>query len=730
MGYRYNAITGELNVIASDPVPDDFANQYVTDSGTAIPSVHIINFFGDATQGISSSGAGNTVTYTIDDATETQKGVSELATNAEAIAGTDAARTIVPSSLNAKLGDLTANSVPFGAGSSSAISWTDALTDGQLVIGATGAPPAAANLISSDMTISITNAANSIDLTVSGATASSFPTNSGTAVPSGGALQELGDTAFIVTSGSSNIVTIDITSDFEITGMHGWNGSILESAAVTVTAAGGVITFSVEKAGGGELTVVFSTGYYEWDTDPASTVTLTAGTDTSPVQSYVYLLESTKVLTASTVGWPVTEHARLATVICQSAASLQTDGPYKLHAWTDHVVRSDEMGHLADLNFWIRHQPATWESGVLQTYTITPNGGAPDNVTINTTAGVVLQLHEHTFPAFAGGHDYYVINDNATPYTVVTDLNALLTDSTGASMSGRYFSLVLWGVVSEATGDCKIFVNLPGGSYNNSSSLASDTNKFANFSIPSDYIGTGFLISRWDLRHQVAASGTWTSLDEVDLRGLVPSIAAGGSTSNQVEFPDNTFRIFDDLDITKLIAFQASPITTGTTRTITAANYDIDLATVCISAPTDSGTATPAAGILQILGGAGCATSGATNVVTIDVQGGGIVWNVVTGTTAAMVIDNGYIGNNAAGVTFTFPATAVVGSIFRVTGLQASWTIAQNAGQTVYFGNDATSTGAGGSLASTHARDAIEIVCVVADTDFQVLSSIGNITVT
>lgn len=119
-----------------------------------------------------------------------------------------------------------------------------------------------------------------------------------------------------------------------------------------------------------------------------------------------------------------------------------------------------------------------------------------------------------------------------------------------------------------------------------------------------------------------------------------------------------------------------------------------------------------------------------TNSIDLSVTETSLSWNVETGTTEDLAADNGYIGNNAAGVTFTLPATASVGDTFIVTGLQASWTIAQNAGQTIYFGNQSTTTGAGGSLASTNARDVVEFICVVADTDFQVLSSIGNITVT
>ncbi len=61
----------------------------------------------------------------------------------------------------------------------------------------------------------------------------------------------------------------------------------------------------------------------------------------------------------------------------------------------------------------------------------------------------------------------------------------------------------------------------------------------------------------------------------VDSLGQLGSIVAPVAS----EFADNLFRIFDDLDTTKKIAFQASSITTGTTRTITMADRDLSLST-------------------------------------------------------------------------------------------------------------------------------------------------------
>lgn len=110
--------------------------------------------------------------------------------------------------------------------------------------------------------------------------------------------------------------------------------------------------------------------------------------------------------------------------------------------------------------------------------------------------------------------------------------------------------------------------------------------------------------------------------------------------------------------------------------------------------------------------------------------GGGITWNEVTGTTQSAAVDNGYITNNASLVTVTLPDTATLGSVVRISGSGAGgWKVAQNAGETIHFGNTDTTTGAGGSLASTNRYDAVELVCITADTDWVVISSVGNITI-
>jgi hypothetical protein len=137
----------------------------------------------------------------------------------------------------------------------------------------------------------------------------------------------------------------------------------------------------------------------------------------------------------------------------------------------------------------------------------------------------------------------------------------------------------------------------------------------------------------------------------------------------------------------------------------------------------------PTAGNINFLETGNISITGSGSDILFDVTGGGLTWTEVTAMTQAMLPDSGYIGNNPTSVTFTLPVTAPIGSIIEIVGKGAGlWTIAQNVGQTIYFGVATTTPGAGGSLVATHRRDSIRLVCITANTDFEVISSVGNIT--
>lgn len=130
-------------------------NSLTGDAGGAIlPAAGNITLAGTSGQGISTSGAGSTITFTVADWTTAQKGVGVLSTNAQAIAGVGTTQAVTPAALQAKIGTQTAHGVITGnTGATSALGVTAAGTTGQALLGATGAEPAFGNLV----TVNISN---------------------------------------------------------------------------------------------------------------------------------------------------------------------------------------------------------------------------------------------------------------------------------------------------------------------------------------------------------------------------------------------------------------------------------------------------------------------------------------------------------------------------------------------------------------------------------------------
>lgn len=126
--------------------------------------------------------------------------------------------------------------------------------------------------------------------------------------------------------------------------------------------------------------------------------------------------------------------------------------------------------------------------------------------------------------------------------------------------------------------------------------------------------------------------------------------------------------------------------------------------------------------------GTGVAITNGAGSITVSTTGGGLAWQTI-GASSTLAVNNGYICSSGAALALALPATSSVGDTITVTlDGSTSWTITQAAGQSIQFGSSTTTVGAGGSLASTADGDTITMVCSVANLKFNVISSIGNIT--
>lgn len=104
-------------------------------------------------------------------------------------------------------------------------------------------------------------------------------------------------------------------------------------------------------------------------------------------------------------------------------------------------------------------------------------------------------------------------------------------------------------------------------------------------------------------------------------------------------------------------------------------------------------------------------------------------WAISSGN-ATFATDTGIIAAKPTLLTYALPTTSSTGQVVRMAGASAGlWKISQAANQKIYFNDQSTTTGTGGYLASTLSFNAVELLCITANLEWMVISSVGNITV-
>lgn len=329
-----------------------------------------------------------------------------------------------------------------------------------------------------------------------------------------------------VTDGIIQFISAGV--NFRDTESNIFNGSPRESLDLLVTSDGATITASLTNKDGGDITLVFSDGYYDLDTDPSpQTVTLAAGTDDNPQINYVHVLASTKALVTSTSYWPSEEHVPIAIVAVQSAATTQTRGVTRNQNINNHMADNvDLMGRLDHMSKRIRTLPAKFQKGSGGDLTLV--GSGTTNVYPQTTGANVWQLHLQSFDAIDVSTDYiYAWNDFTSPGLWVNDLTSITTDATGGTLNNKSFSVVIGGIQNSSSDPDHLWVSMPGGTYNNSGDAIDDNSEYTNYSVPDHLDGNGFLMYRLTFSASVSST-VWTLDDTEDLRGLFPNTVAGG----------------------------------------------------------------------------------------------------------------------------------------------------------------------------------------------------------
>ena len=143
----------------------------------------------------------------------------------------------------------------------------------------------------------------------------------------------------------------------------------------------------------------------------------------------------------------------------------------------------------------------------------------------------------------------------------------------------------------------------------------------------------------------------------------------------------------------------------------------------------DTAGVTPVAATLTA--GSGVSIVNGAGSITISASSAGLTWTDVTSATQALSVENGYLTDRGAGVTYTLPATASIGDEIRIIGKLGLATIAQNAGQQILIGSSSSTVGVGGSVVATNVGDCITLFCITsgASTIWRAGSTMGNWTV-
>lgn len=373
------------------------------------------------------------------------------------------------------------------------------------------------------------------------------------------------------TANGSTTFTLAVQQDPELRGMS------LQQSSLTLILATGTIYLDFEASGTGDITYLLDGEELVLDCTTGdgvggkARVALVSGADLSTVSENFVVVRNIGGV-ASVVNHltrPLGSFAWVGVFVLPDNSTFSTTGAYGSQRYTDSLL-NDNRGALSHEREKTRFAGADYFSGVLPTVTILTDP-SPDEVTISTESGEAYQLHRLPFPAFTGSATLFIANDSSTPFTTVTDLNGVLTDAAGDSLTNKRYVLTLWGSINAF--DSKLFINLPNGSYSSDSEALADSANTAVTTVPNEFRQTAFLITKIVLRHQSAGGGTFTFVGTVDLRGQRPGFNVGsvsGSSSNS----DALFEIRDNADDTKIMKFEVSGITTGNTRIYTVPDLD------------------------------------------------------------------------------------------------------------------------------------------------------------
>lgn len=636
--------------------------------------------------------------------TTAQIGVVTLASNAEATTGTDSSKVIVPSSLAAKLGTQTQYSLPIGNGVGLAISWTAVPTNGQILIGSTGASPVL-GLPTNGNNISWTGGAGTLKADITGTTEHAVQV--GSAANALTSLAVGADGFILVGAAGANPVFADLSVSNGISRTLG-AGTLAIAGVTATTAAIGVVTLASDAesiAGTDAAKVIVPTSLkaklglqtlhgiaigasdtvaIAWTAEPANGQILIGSTGNAPTLG----LPSN----GSNISWT------------GGAGTLTAN----LSGTTDHALQiGNAGGSISSLAVGATGETIMGTTGANCGWTGSPtylgtvtvgSGGVAGNVAVPATASVAVGNYViggnvvlHDFGTNIGN---IFVGRGAGNYTLTP--TSLTRGGSNSALGYLALSALTGTGAAKATRNCGIgyqsLLVCSDGSYNTACGAQSGTS-----------VTTGAQNSFFG---QESGNGSLTTGSYNTFIGSATGGSYTGAESSNVL------------------------IGQGITGTVGESNV--------LRIGTATGTGAGQLNSVYIAGVSPYVTVGAnTKMVTIDTTTrqlgvtdiSGEIYSPTSATTInPMVKSTFYIPSSASLITFTLPAVAAVGDRFAVIGgaNTAGYKIVAAAGD--YIHGAAQVTTAGGSVTTNGGKTytSIELVCIVADSRFVVKAWTGS----
>lgn len=254
--------------------------------------------------------------------------------------------------------------------------------------------------------------------------------------------------------------------------------------------------------------------------------------------------------------------------------------------------------------------------------------------------------------------------------------------------------------------------------------------------MPTDIISSGATLYPLGKKWLYIGNSEWILLNYTSIGGTVLAnwVLVTGGSGSLVSFglPNPVSPILPDANGRVNLTSTGSTVTiSGVAGGLGAQSINFEVSgSFATTYQTDSGSATPAAGILRVIGGGGASTSATGNTVTVTAENN-FGWSTISASQTLAAFTGYFCISPGGALALALPSVAstVIGQEIKVVLDGAtSFQITQVASQSIRIGNNVTTTGAGGSITTTAPGDTIYLVAQ-SSTRWDVVSWVGSLTV-